>query len=72
MPPPVPPFPLLTAAALLPLRPCPIRPYAPPPYARREHEEFASLLPAVDEAAWPLMQRYALHNQLEPQLEPQP
>ena len=30
---------------------------------RREHEEFSSLLPAVDEAAWPLMQRYDFYNQ---------
>jgi hypothetical protein len=78
-----PPPPLPNAAPLAPLppldrrrppppTPLPLRPYTPPPYARREHEEFASLLPAVDEAAWPLMQRYALHNQLEPQLEPQP
>ena len=64
-----PPPPLLPTAAPLARR----RPSCPPPSslltalalrARREHDEFASLLPAVDEAAWPLMQRYAFCNQL--------
>ena len=40
-------------------------PHPPPPClcARREHDEFASLIPAVDEAAWPLMQRCACYTQ---------
>ena len=32
---------------------------------KREHAEFGSLLPAVDEAGWPLLQRYDLYNQLK-------